>query len=87
MSDLFSDHATGLDSPAANGHAITPDDNLDLENVTRFIYVGSTGDISIILANDDAPITIPAAPAGYHPLRIKRVLATGTTATGIVGFR
>jgi len=71
---------------AGSGEEITPDDNTDLSASTRGLYVGASGDVTVIMERDTAAITFTALAAGVvHPLRVKRVLATGTTATGIVG--
>jgi hypothetical protein len=75
----------GLIDPGEGGFAITPNDNADLSRVTRKLYVGTQGDIQVTLANDDT-IIFPALAAGiFHRLRVKRVLSTGTSASGIVG--
>lgn len=78
-------------SPSATGPgrqavAITPDNSTDLATTTRGLYVGAAGDVAVILADDSAAVTFTALAAGIvHPLAVKRVKATGTTATGIVG--
>jgi len=43
MADNFSEHGTGLDSPASNAIAVTPGVSA-LGNVTRALYVGAAGD-------------------------------------------
>lgn len=72
--------------------AVTPDDASDLPNAGRVrgIYVGVSGDVSVIMTGDASETTkvIPALAAGiWHPMCIKRVRSTDTTATGIlVGY-
>lgn len=86
ISDNFSDFTPGLSSPICGGFDISPDDVTDLQNVTRAIVLAVAGDIAVILKNGDA-ITLPALAAGViYPVRVARVLATGTTATGIKGL-
>ena len=82
--DNFDKHSTGLDSPAYNGAALTPDDGIDLTNVPRALWVGGAGDVSVILASGDA-VTFNNV-SGWMPLRVRRLNATGTTATDIVGI-
>ena len=82
MADLFATHASGLDSPALKAFGITPDDNNDFALTTRALYTGKGGTIVCILGDDATAITLSAVPAGcVLPLRVRRVLATGTTAS------
>lgn len=48
-------------------------------------YVGVAGDMQITSSGGDTEILV-AAPAGYHPLNITRVLSTGTVATDIIAI-
>ena len=74
-------------APAEGGFAITPHDNEDLPAVTRAIYVGtsSSKDLKVIMA-DGTTLVFHNIAAGIHPLQIKRVLASGTSATDLVGL-
>jgi len=87
MADMFgSPLASGKEAPAENGFAITPNDSTDLATVTRGLYVGITGDIKVTLAGGTT-VEFGALAAGVvHPLRVKRVWATSTTVTQIVGL-
>lgn len=85
MADRFSKAYSTLESPATRAAAITPNDNADLPNVTRFLLVGVAGDVSVIMANDTSAVTLKL-PAGIHPLRVKRVRVTGTVATNLVAL-
>lgn len=81
---LSSDSAVMM--PAANAFAITPDNEEELEFVTRGIYVGTAGDLAVVLAGDSEAVTFVSLVAGViHPLRVRQVLATGTDAEDIVG--
>ena len=76
-----------FESPATKAFAITPDNDNDLAFVTRGFYVGSGGSITVIMMGDDVPVLFPFLPAGVtKPWRVKRVMAAGTTATGMVGL-
>lgn len=59
---------------------ITPSDTVDLPRLTRAIYVGVAGDVAAVLSNGDMPGALPLT-ATYHPLTVRRINATGTTAT------
>lgn len=86
MPDRFSEHAHSLVSPASHGFAITPSDGVDLPEVTRALYVGAAGAVSITLASG-ADLTLAGIAAGtILPLRIRRLRATGTTAGAMVGL-
>ncbi|MCW1934521.1 spike base protein, RCAP_Rcc01079 family [Pararhodobacter zhoushanensis] len=77
-------------SPGENLWPITPSDDADLAFVTRGLYVGGDGDLMVIPWNGGElgdPVPIVGVLAGsLLPFRVARVLATGTTATNIVGI-
>ena len=87
MPDDFSGHETGLSSPARGGSAISPSDGGSLPQATRAIYVGQTGNLAVRLVSGEV-VTLSNVQAGMiYPLRVEQVLASGTTATGLVGLR
>jgi len=82
MADLYANHAPGLDAPAQKAFAIIPHDSNDLALTTRAVYTGKGGTIVCILLEDSSEVTLSNVPSGIVlPLRIRRVLATGTTAS------
>jgi hypothetical protein len=86
-SDTFANFQGGLQAPLTNSFAITPSDTLELPFVTRAVYVGGTGDITLRLAGGTASQLIKAVPVGtVLPLRVRQVFATGTGATLIIGM-
>ena len=67
-------------APASHAAAVVPDDSNDLTDVTRWVYVGGTGDLVVVMS-DGAIATFTGVPAGtLLPIRVSRVKATGTTA-------
>lgn len=82
---LTDDKGAGWGSPSPSAAVVVPSDTADLPNLAR-IYVGGAGDLTVLLANDATAVTFTAADIGYHPLIVKRVLATGTTATSMVAL-
>jgi hypothetical protein len=77
---------TTLD-PGQNSFAITPSDSAQLPYVTRAIYVGTAGNIAVMLVNDSAPVTLMNAVAGsVLPFRVAQVMNTNTTASNLVGI-
>lgn len=84
--DDYISQATGLDSPLANLALVTPSDTVDLAHVSRVIYIGAAGTLAVTTEGGET-LTIASGMlnAGMpHKLRISRVFATGTTATGIM---
>lgn len=86
MSDPFSRHMSGLESPASDGFAITPSDSVDLPIVVRAIYVGGGGNIALVMKSGASIVLHNVVPGCVLPLRAVRVAATGTTATNLVGL-
>lgn len=70
-----------LMSAASAFYPITPHNDNDLAVVTRWLIVHTAGAVACIAANG-VTVTL-TLPAGIFPLRIKRILSTGTTATGL----
>lgn len=86
MADSNSKHPAGLTTPARRAVAVTPNDSTDLADVPRALWVGGTGNISLIMQDDSSAVLFTAVTVGYHPLRAKRIRATDTTATNIVAL-
>lgn len=73
-------------SPAKSAAAVTPSDSADLTNgVCRSLYIGTTGNLAVLMS-DGSSVSFVAAPNGVFPIKVKRVLSTGTTATDIVAL-
>ena len=86
MPDRFSDYAGGLESPATDGFAVTPNDAADVASITRAVYVGGGGNLAVTLASG-AELTFTGLAGGtLLPVRLRRIKATGTTATALVGL-
>lgn len=83
--DAFEGAVAGLQSPALTIEEITPNDATDLTNVTRALNVAQTGTVRVITV-DGLENDIFVAAGIAFPIRVSRVLATGTTATGIRGL-
>jgi hypothetical protein len=84
--DPFRAHARGLTSPPEHGSAIVPDDLAALAQATRALYVGGGGDVTARMLGGSL-VTLANVPEGtLIPLRVTQVMASGTTATAIVGL-
>lgn len=83
--DGFASQSNALTSPPTDGVAVTPDDANDLAFVTRGVSFAGAGDLKVTWASGRTSI-IPngALVAGaQHSMRVTRIWATGTAATGI----
>jgi hypothetical protein len=84
MADDFDNIRPNLESPGEGLLSVTPDDDTDLGTVSRALYIGGTSDLAVRM-KDGSEGTLLNVPAGaFLPLRVVRVMETGTTATGIV---
>lgn len=85
MMGSYTGRQANLADPARNAFAVTPSDGADLTNWALAIYVGGSGDVRLVTWGGET-VTFANAPVGVLPVRARRVLATGTTATGLVGL-
>lgn len=75
-------------SPATKGFAVTPSDTSDFATYAKSLRINQGGSIRFlpILADDAAPLTWDVQAGDYILLQVRKVFATGTTATGITGL-
>jgi len=67
-----------------DGYAATPSDTVDLGNgPTNAIYVTGAGNVNVNLAGGGTATLTGLAAGQILEIAVSRVLATGTTATGI----
>jgi hypothetical protein len=84
--DQFSAYADSPDSPATHAFAIVPSDGAELPAVTKAIYVGSSGDVTLRPLRAEVDVIYRNVPDGaYLTVRASHVRSTGTTATDLVG--
>ena len=86
--DPFSAYAPEATNPADDAFPNTPSDTTDLPVMTRALRVSLTGTGGTVRVVTRAGATrdLPIAAGEQWDVRVSRVLATGTTATGIWGF-
>lgn len=87
MSDEFSNRASGLSSPAADAVAIVPDDVTDLTSPARAVYVGASGALRVTMVSGATVDFASVAAGSILPIRVRRVMANGTSASGLVALR
>jgi len=84
--DTFASFTSSLDAPARSGAALIPSDVTPLPVLTRAVYIGVAGNLSVELADGDV-VAFQNLPAGtILPIRVAKARATGTTAGGLVAL-
>jgi hypothetical protein len=73
-------------APAESAQAVTPSDSADLTTLSRAIYIGGAGNLSVDMADGSTIVFIGLATGQILPVRCKRVRATMTTATNIIAM-
>jgi hypothetical protein len=74
------------DFPAKSLRAVTPHDTNELEYVSKALFIGNGGTLSLIAQEDTSAVSLTVGAGQIVPVRAKIVRATGTTATGIVAL-
>lgn len=86
MPDRFADMQASLSGPASSGFSIAPSDGDDLPEATRALYVGTGGHLSVRMLSGETLMLSNVLSGSFLPLRVTRVLSTGTTAAALVGL-
>jgi hypothetical protein len=82
----LSNRSNNVVDPGSNAAAVTPNDSTDLTYTTRALFVGGAGNIAVTMAGGQS-VTFTGVTAGaLLPIRVTRVLSTGTTATTITAI-
>lgn len=82
MTNPFSNRTPSLNGPATDIQPVTPDDATDLPDVAVALYVESGGAISLVSAAG-ATRSVSVPDHSILPVGVARVMASGTTASGI----
>lgn len=71
--------------PAGFAAAVTPNDDTDVAPLARGVFVGVGGDLTVVMEGSLVTTTFKNVGDGQLlPIRVRRVMATGTTATNIL---
>ncbi len=76
----------GGDTPGLNAIAVEPDDDADLQPSARALWIGSAGDLEVVMAGEADPevtVVFSNVPVGWMPIQVRRVMET-TSAQDIV---
>ena len=72
--------------PSRRALTVTPSDDNDLAFIGRYLWVGTAGDVKVVMANGET-VKFVNVPAGCRlEISVKRVLAAETTAGSIVAL-
>ncbi len=73
-------------SPAEYAAAVTPNDNTDLTQLARGLYIGASGDVNVDLQDGGTVLFVGLIGGTILPVRVRRVRNTSTTASSIVAL-
>lgn len=80
--DRYASFARAPSLPASSVREIVPDDVADIPQVSVALNVATPGNLRVTTLDGDT-VDVEVAAGVAFPLRVTRVWATGTTATGI----
>lgn len=83
--DNFDEFTTSHTSPTTKLEVVTPDDATDINVMTRALNVATSGTVQVTTA-DGQTASVYITAGILFPIRVQRIWATGTTATGIRGL-
>lgn len=85
MTNPFENRSLSLRGPATDMAPVTPSDALDLSNVAVSLYVETGGAVAFVTVAGHSRV-VAVGDNAILPVGVSRVLATGTTASGIHAF-
>jgi hypothetical protein len=74
-----------MDNGFTNARAIIPSDAINLPGAISAFTVGVGGTVTLTTVNGQI-VQIVAVAGFVYPIQVTKVAATGTAATGIVGY-
>jgi hypothetical protein len=70
--------------PASRAAAVTPNDSTVVN--ANALYIGTTGNVALVVREGDAAVTFTAVPVGVLHVNAYKVMSTNTTASNIVAL-
>ena len=80
--DRYASFSRAPSLPASSVQEIVPDDSTDIPQVSLALNVATPGNVRVTTLDGDV-VDVEVAAGVAFPLRVSRIWATGTTATGI----
>lgn len=85
--DAFRGFGQSSITPSENCFPIAPSDFEELDYLTKAIYIGRGGDLTLVVGNSQEAVTFRNVVAGsVLDVRVRAVKSTGTTAGDLVGL-
>lgn len=84
--DPFNSYRTDPGNPAIESFAITPNDSADLPRAIRQIIIGTAAGTIAWQNRNGVTQTTGPLPVGTYNIGAHRIMASGTTATGLTGL-
>lgn len=78
-------HTADATCPAHGAVAVTPSD-VTIIPITRFLYVGATGNVAVVMTDGQSVIFTAVQVGTVLPVQVTQVLSTGTTATAMLAL-
>lgn len=82
MTNPFDNRAPALSDPARDMAPVTPNDSTDLPHTALALYVETGGTVQFVSITGQTR-SVAVSDFAILPVGMQRVLATGTTATGL----
>jgi hypothetical protein len=82
--DRYAGTGSDLLGPANDGAAVTPNDSTDLPTVSKRLWIGGAGNVTLNTVAGTTLVYTNVAAGTYLRVRAARVFSTGTTASNIV---
>lgn len=86
IQDRWEHYAPTPDGPYTRAVEVTPNDDTDLPFRTLALLAEAAGVVSVHMQGATTPVPLAIAAGVALRVRVDRVLATGTTADGIVAL-
>lgn len=84
--DKFSDYPTTLTAPGRDASPVVPDDLNDIPVTPRALFVGQGGIVAVRMAGGQDVSFENVQGGTILPIRARRVMATGTTASAMIAL-
>lgn len=85
--DKFASFSDSPMAPSRHCFAIVPDDTVELTSIPKALYIGTGGSLTLVCVDGGEEVTFANLPNAFIlDVRAARIMASGTTATDIVGL-
>lgn len=86
IEDRFAGYTPSSAGPYTRAAAVSPDDDADLSFRPLALVAAVAGVVNVHMQGSTTPVAVGIAAGIPLPIRVDRVLAASTTATGIVAL-